>query len=337
MDKRSAPSFTVLWLQAGSCGGCTVSALGAEPGGLVEVLTKGGIRLLWHPALCEDAGPALLDLLERCRTGQQPFDALCIEGAILLGPNGSGKCQILPGSGRPMAWWIGELAARARYVVAVGSCAAFGAIPASNAVPTEASGLQFCGEEQGGLLKEGWLSEGGLPVINIAGCAPHPGWLVETLMALALGKIGEGDLDAFGRPRFWANHLVHHGCARNEYYEFKASAAAPSHLGCLMENLGCKGTQTPGDCNLRMWNGGRSCPNSGYACINCTSPGFEQPLGAFLETPKVAGIPVGLPVDMPKAWFVALSALSKSATPERVRRNAREDHVVVPPRRRTLP
>jgi ferredoxin hydrogenase small subunit len=141
------------------------------------------------------------------------------------------------------------------------------------------------------------------------------------------------DLDSFGRPRFWANHLAHHGCARNEYYEFKASALAHSQLGCLMENLGCKGTQAPGDCNLRQWNGGWSCPNAGYACINCTSPGFEEPSGAFLETPKIAGIPIGLPVDMPKAWFVALSALSKSATPERVRKNAREDHVVVPPRR----
>jgi len=102
-----------------------------------------------------------------------------------------------------------------------------------------------------------------------------------------------------------------------------------------MENLGCKATQAPGDCNLRVWNGSAgSCTNAGYACIACTSPGFEEPGAAFLETPKLAGIPVGLPVDMPKAWFVALSALSKSATPDRVKRNSREDRVVVPPRRR---
>ena len=35
--------------------------------------------------------------------------------------------------------------------------------------------------------------------------------------------------------------------------------------------------------------------------------------------------------DMPKAWFVALASLSKSATPKRVRQNANADHVVVPP------
>ena len=39
-----------------------------------------------------------------------------------------------------------------------------------------------------------------------------------------------------------------------------------------------------------------------------------------------SGIPIGLPTDMPKAWFVALAALSKSATPKRVRVNATSDH-----------
>jgi ferredoxin hydrogenase small subunit len=34
---------------------------------------------------------------------------------------------------------------------------------------------------------------------------------------------------------------------------------------------------------------------------------------------------------MPKAWFVALAALSKSATPRRVRENASADHPVVRP------
>ena len=50
-----------------------------------------------------------------------------------------------------------------------------------------------------------------------------------------------------------------------------------------------------------------------------------------METPKGAGIPTGLPIDMPKAWFVALAALSKSATPKRVRENARSDHPLISP------
>jgi Ni,Fe-hydrogenase I small subunit len=124
---------------------------------------------------------------------------------------------------------------------------------------------------------------------------------------------------------------VHHGCPRNEFYEFKASAERPSDLGCMMENMGCKGTQAHADCNTRLWNGSGSCLRGGYACINCTAPKFEEPGHPFAETPKFAGIPIGLPTDMPKAWFVALASLAKAATPERLRRNAVADHVVAPP------
>ena len=65
----------------------------------------------------------------------------------------------------------------------------------------------------------------------------------------------------------------------------------------------------------------------GYACINCTAPDFHEPGHAFDRTPKIAGIPVGLPTDMPKAWFVALSGLAKAATPERLKQNAVADHI----------
>ena len=169
-------------------------------------------------------------------------------------------------------------------------------------------------------------------MINIAGCPTHPNWVTETLMALSLGEFGAQDLDSLGRPRLYADHLVHHGCTRNEYYEYKASAQKPSDLGCLMEHMGCKGTQAHADCNTRLWNGEGSCTRGGYACINCTEPEFESPGHAFAQTPKVAGIPVGLPIDMPKAWFVALAVLSKSATPRRVKENAVADHQVVAPR-----
>jgi Ni,Fe-hydrogenase I small subunit len=170
-----------------------------------------------------------------------------------------------------------------------------------------------------------------LPVINISGCPIHPDWVVETLLQLGRGTFSQADLDAFNRPRFYTNHLVHHGCPRNEYYEYKASAEQLSNLGCLMEHLGCMATQVHADCNIRLWNGQGSCTRGGYPCISCTEPNFERPSHPFLETPKLAGIPTGLPTDMPKAWFVALAALSKAATPYRVKSNAVADTIVTPP------
>jgi ferredoxin hydrogenase small subunit len=227
--------------------------------------------------------------------------------------------------------WVRRIAARARHVVAVGSCSSWGGITAAGMNPTDACGLQYDGEATGGLLGPDFRDRTGLPVINVAGCPPHPDWITETLAALVQGKLGAQHLDDYGRPRFFADQLVHHGCPRNEYCEFKASAHKASDQGCLMEQLGCKGTQAHADCNQRLWNGEGSCLRGGYACINCTDPGFEEPGHPFAQTPKVAGIPLGLPADMPKAWFIALAALSKSATPARVRENATADHLLRAP------
>lgn len=323
--------FNVLWLQSGGCGGCSMSLLCADTTDFHGQLRDAGIRLLWHPSLSLESGDEVRPLLEQAASGALRVDALCVEGSLLRGPHGTGRFHLLAGTGVPMIDWVRRLAAHARYVVAVGSCAAWGGVTAGGANPTEACGLQYDDDQRGGLLGAAFRSMGGLPVVNIAGCPTHPGWVIDSLMALAAGELAEADLDVHQRPRFYADQLVHHGCTRNEYYEFKASAEKPSDLGCMMEHMGCKGTQVHADCNTRLWNGEGSCTRGGYACIACTEPGFQEPGHPFHETPKIAGIPIGLPTDMPKAWFVALASLSKSATPKRVKVNATADHVIVPP------
>ena len=326
-----ADTFNLLWLQSGGCGGCTLSLLNAEQPQLFDRLADAGIRLLWHPSLSVESGGEALEILRACAEGRERLDVLCLEGSMMTGPDGSGLFHVLSGSGRPMIEWVRELAARAQLVIAIGSCAAYGGITASGPNPGGAVGLQYEGEFPGGLLGQDFRARSGLPVINVAGCPVHPGWVLDTLLAVALGRFAESDLDALRRPRLYADQLVHHGCLRNEFYEFKASARKPSDQGCMMENMGCKGTRAHADCNIRLWNGSGSCLRGGYACISCTEPRFEEPGHPFAETPKIAGIPIGLPSDMPKAWFVALAALSKSATPKRVRENAVADHTVVPP------
>jgi len=320
--------MNVLWLQSGGCGGCTLSWLGSEWGPLLVTLDDAGIEILWHPSLSEASADEALEILQTCADGSRSFDVLCVEGSLLRGPQGSGRFHILAGTGRPMIEWVAQLAVRARYVVAVGSCAAFGGVTAGGSNPTDACGLQYDNAEPGGLLGADFCARGGLPAINVAGCPTHPDWVTETLLALARDEMKWEDLDELARPRFYADVLVHHGCKRNEFYEFKASAQKNGEQGCLMEHLGCKGTQAHADCNVRPWNGGGSCVDGGYACIRCTEPGFEEPGHLFTCTPKVAGIPIGLPLDMPKAWFVVLAALSKSATPERVRQNAASETVL---------
>jgi len=322
----------VLWLQAAGCGGCTMSALCAEAPDLFDTLAGAGVEFLWHPALSLQSGAEVTRLLAAIEAGEVALDCLAVEGAIARGPMGTGRFQMLSGTGRSMLDWVRRLAPLAGHVVAVGSCAAFGGVTSAGGNPSDAVGLQFEGAHPGGVLAAGFRGRLGLPVINVAGCPTHPGWVSETLMLLASpGSMRESDLDTLGRPLFYAQHLVHHGCPRNEYYEYKASATELSELGCMMEHLGCVGTQAVGDCNIRPWNGEGSCTRGGYPCIACTAPEFEEPRHPFTETPKIAGIPVGLPADMPKAWFMALASLSKAATPERIARNAIAVRVDVPP------
>ncbi|MBB2931194.1 NADH-quinone oxidoreductase subunit B family protein [Paraburkholderia silvatlantica] len=331
MSTAATGAFNVLWLQSGGCGGCNMSLLCADTVDFAGTLARAGIHVLWHPSLSVETGAEVQTILQACLDGEIDLHALCVEGAMLRGPNGTGRFHVLAGTGVPMSDWVARLAQVAHYTVAIGTCAAFGGISAGGANHTEACGLQFDGERPGGLLGQAYRSRRGLPVVNVAGCPTHPEWVLDTLASLSMNLLDATGLDVLNRPRFYADQLVHHGCTRNEFYEYKASAEKPSDLGCMMEHMGCKGTQAHADCNTRLWNGDGSCTRGGYACINCTEPGFEEPGHPFHQTPKIAGIPIGLPSDMPKAWFVALASLSKAATPKRVRENATADHTKVPP------
>jgi ferredoxin hydrogenase small subunit len=309
-----------------------MSLLCAEAPGVFDLLEGAGISFLWHPALSEASGREVTQLLEDVVEGRQSLDVLAVEGSILTGPRGTGRFQMLSGTGRSMLDWVLSLAPMARHVMAVGTCAAFGGVTSAGGNPASAVGLQYDGHHPGGALGDAFRSKSGLPVINVAGCPTHPDWVTETLLLLAADALDADALDPQARPRFYTDHLVHHGCPKNEFYEYKASARALSQMGCMMEHLGCVGTQAMGDCNIRGWNGEGSCTRAGYPCINCTAPEFEEPQHPFTQTPKFAGIPVGLPSDMPKAWFMALASLSKAATPPRIEKNAVADRITVPPK-----
>lgn len=321
----------LLWLQSGGCGGCTMSLIGAQGPDLVSALEIAGVEIAWHPSLSEETGGEARQIIDDIAEGRAPIDILCLEGSVMTGPSGTGMFHRMAGSDLPMMTVIERIARRSDYVIAVGSCAAYGGITAAGGSEAGAIGLAYDGKKPGGLLGADFRSGKGMPVINIAGCPIHPDWFTETVMQIASGAFDDRDIDEWERPLSYAGHLVHHGCARNEFYEFKASAEKLCDMGCMMEHLGCKGTQARADCNIRAWNGSGSCLDGNYPCINCTAPEFEEPGHGFTETPKISGIPIGLPTDMPKAWFVALASLSKAATPSRLKQDAASDRLTTLP------
>lgn len=309
----------LLWIQAVCCGGETASLLNSDHPHLKAALDTLNVTLLGHTYFHDQALGKAEKVLNECAGGKLHLDLLVVEGAAYLAvPQAS---EWAPG--KPLTEWIRQLARCSDYTIAVGTCASFGGVMACGRNPMSATGLQFHRDQKGGLLGAEYRSGAGLPVVNVPGCPAHPDWMVGTLWALRANRLGEADLDRFNRPRAFYGKLAHHACSRNEYYEFKASAAAYSQQGCLFENLGCKGTLCESDCNERLWLARTgSCTRGGFPCLSCTSPYFPDGFLPFFETAKIGGIPTSLPLDVPKAWYVGISGLSKLACPERLRRNA---------------
>ena len=93
--------------------------------------------------------------------------------------------------------WIDRLAPKAAAVLALGTCAAYGGVPAMRNNPTGAMGLRD-------YLGWDWRSRLGVPIVNLPGCPVQPDNITETLLCLVLQMAAIGpalELDEQGRPR----------------------------------------------------------------------------------------------------------------------------------------
>lgn len=304
---------TLLWLQTGSCGGDTMSILCADSPSLEELVDEYGVDMLWQPSLSIEPTSRLDSLIESIMADRQALDILCIEGSIITGPNGSGMYD--PYRGRSKMSLVSELAEKAGYVVALGTCASYGGVHAAPPNPTDCLGLQFDKQSPGGLLPIEWRSRNGLPVINLSGCPAHPNAMTKTLAMLASGLPIE--LDHVNRPKAFFNSTVHQGCTRNEYHEYDVEDTEFGGKACMFFNLGCQGPVTMSICNTELWNGRGSKTRAGVPCFGCTSPDFPLDQDLFL-TEKIGTIPIHLPLGVERANYMAYKSLAHDAAPERV-------------------
>ena len=258
-------------------------------------------------------------LIAAIEAGTQTLDILCVEGSLITGPFGTGMFDSY--RGRPKIQIAEALAQRARYVVAVGTCSAFGGIPAAPPNPTDCTGLQFHREQPGGMLPPEWRSAAGLPVINLAGCPTHPNTIVRSLAMIAQGL--PLDLDFLNRPRAFYGSTVHQGCTRNEYHEYNLEETQLGGRGCLFFNLGCHGPNTLANCNSDLWNRRSSKPRAGVPCFGCTSPGFPRD-GDLFGTEKIGAVPVALPLGVSRAHYLAYKNLAHAAAPLRIKNREME-------------
>ncbi|MDX9722201.1 MAG: NADH:ubiquinone oxidoreductase, partial [Myxococcota bacterium] len=259
-------SRTVFWLQLGACGGDSMALLNIEAPNFVELLSQLDLEVLWHPSLSNDSAKNRQSLISAIKNGEQVLDILVVEGSVIRGPGGTGMYDTE--NGQPKKDLLAELAKRARYVVAAGTCASFGGIGADGDI--EATGLQFAAQKRGGFLGKSFVSAAGAPVINLPGCPCHGDVLADTFGHLCANTVPA--LDQYQSPLEWYGLLVHQGCVRNEYHEYRVEERQFGERGCLFFYLGCRGPIAYGPCNKVLWNRRSSKTRVGVPCLGCTQP-----------------------------------------------------------------
>ncbi len=280
MANSNTEEYPVLWLQGGGCSGCSVSLLNSVSPGprniLVDEIVPGKhLNVRFHPTVMAGAGhPAVLEL-ERTRQEAKGGYVLVVEGSVPVAASGAyamiGEEQ---GEEISMHSWVKSLGRDALAVLAVGTCAAFGGIPAGSPNPTGSVSV-----------RDVFSAEGiETPLINVPGCPPHPDWFVGTVASILIqGLPTAGDLDEYLRPKSFYGQLIHENCPRRAYFDEGKFAKKLSDPYCLYE-LGCKGPVTHADCPTRLWNNGVNwCVGSGAPCIGCVEPTFPDVVAPLYE------------------------------------------------------
>jgi hydrogenase small subunit len=270
-------SLHVIWLGGAGCDGCTMATLGAS-GPTIEDLLLGRLPdlpaiTLVHPTLALASGAEYRALLETAAAGSLGPFILVLEGSVLDETRaGEGSFSRLGShEERPLtiASWIDRLTPRAEAVIAIGTCATWGGVPAAAGNVTGAMGLE-------GYLGRDFSSPTGLPIVNVPGCAPSGDAFMETLVSvlLHLERLVPLDLDDERRPRWLYNELAHPVPARADYLPDGAYAVAerPS-VCCPVPSVG-------------WMKGIGGCASVGGACIGCTGRDFAD---RFLELARPQG------------------------------------------------
>jgi hydrogenase small subunit len=264
---------SVIWLSFQECTGCTES-LTRSHSPSIENLIFDLISLDYHHTLQAAAGEAAEQAREAAMKQAAGKYLLVVDGSVPLGD--AGFSTIAGVANRDM---LREVAQGAAAVIAVGSCAAFGGLPAAQPNPTGAVAISE-------LVKD-------KPVVNIPGCPPIPVVMTGVIAHyLTFGSLPE--LDALGRPKMFYGETIHDRCYRRPFYDQGKFAETFDDEGarqgwCLFK-LGCKGPVTYNACATTKWNGGVSFPiQSGHGCIGCAEPHFWDMGGIYRPLPQPIG------------------------------------------------
>jgi len=251
----------VIWIELQDCAGNSEALLRSD-GPQIDEIILDIISLEFHETLQAASGHQAEKQMDEAI---ELFDGkylLFVEGSVPLGMNG--QYGTIGAKGETFEEHLLRAAKGAAAVVAVGSCATFGGIPAAAPNPTDAVGVMD-------VVK-------GKPLINIPACPANPSNMVGVILHYVLtGQVPE--LDSLLRPKFAFGYRIHDNCERRahfdagEYVEEWGDEGAKNNF-CLYK-VGCKGPMTFNNCSIVRYNEGVNWPiGVGRGCIGCSEPDF---------------------------------------------------------------
>jgi len=262
-SRNNDKKVSLIWLETCGCSGNIISLMNAHDPDIVYFL-KEMVDLRYNNSLMAADGEVAFEKF--LYTLESEF-ILVIEGAISIKDKGlynvvarnDGKLV----TGMEAAKMAGE---KAKYIIAVGTCAAYGGISAASPNPS------------GSISVKDYLKK---EVILLPGCPGHPDWVVGTIGHLLV--FGMPELDEEGRPIIFYGITIHDNCTRRSYFDERIFATKLGEKECMFR-LGCRGPVTKTDCPIRRWNDTDNWPiGDNTPCIGCAQRGFPDGMEPFIR------------------------------------------------------
>jgi hydrogenase small subunit len=281
---ESAPKPTLVWLEFQDCAGNTESFLRASRPTVAEIVLE-TLSVDYHETIMAAAGHQAEAALAATIEHNAGEYLAVIEGSIPTGADGA-YCTI---GGKSALQISREVCGGAAATIAIGTCAAFGGLPAAAPNPTGALGVADA-------------VPGVKNLINLSACPANAENLTALLVYYLTFKRWP-PLDSYHRPLFAYGKTIHDNCERRAHYDAGQYVEAWGDLGhrtgyCLYK-MGCKGPVASQNCPNVRWNEGTNWPiGCGHPCIGCSEPDFWDKMTPFYS--HLQGIPgfgIGSNVD----------------------------------------
>lgn len=316
LEELASGKPPVLWLQGQGCSGCSVSVLNTNYPGIAELVLD-TLSIRFQPTIMAASGYQATEVIDETIKSLADKFVLVVEGSIPTKQDGE-YCTVGLEKGskdvlgmqmpkdKPLTKWMEEVIPAAAAVIAIGTCASFGGIPAANAKVTGATTARDMVAK----------IDSKKPVINVPGCAPHPDWFVGTVLDALLYLSGKKKnlqpLDSELRPKAFFGQLIHENCERRASFDAGLfledwNDYNPDMKLCLFK-MGCRGPVTYADCPTRRWNSKVNwCVGANAPCTGCCSPDFYAGLSPLYEPLPDINY-AGIAPELDKLGFIATGA-----------------------------